>query len=154
MSAAGAALEISRDLKADLELWVSAGRTEGGGDTIIRAARALLNGVPHAKLVENGWQSWPQFRQTVANMHLLLQPSYTESFNMVTADGIAEGVTSVVTSAIGWAPNYWMADGDDVWEIARIGRQLLADPQAPQDGLESLIEHNRGGLDSWLTFLK
>ena len=154
MSAAGAALEISRDLKADLELWVSAGRTEGGGDTIIRAARALLNGVPHAKLVENGWQSWPQFRQTVANMHLLLQPSYTESFNMVTADGIAEGVTSVVTSAIDWAPNYWMADGDDVWEIARIGRQLLADPQAPQDGLDALTEHNRGGLDSWLAFLK
>ncbi len=154
MSAAGAALEISRDLKADLELWVSAGRTEGGGDTIIRAARALLNGVPHAKLIENGWQSWPQFRQTVANMHLLLQPSYTESFNMVTADGIAEGVTSVVTSAIDWAPAYWMADGDDVWEIARIGRQLLADPQAPQDGLDALDEHNRGGLDSWLAFIK
>ncbi len=31
-------------------------------------------------------------------MHLLLQPSYTESFNMVTADGVAEGVASVVST--------------------------------------------------------
>src|SRR6185312_13838652 len=100
IGAFGAALEIARQLKADLELWVSAGRTEGGGDTILRAARAMLGGLPTVKLIENGWQSWPKFRQTVGNMHLLMQPSYTESFNMVTADGIAEGVPSVVSSAI------------------------------------------------------
>lgn len=154
ISAAGAALEISRDLKADLELWVSAGRTEGGGDTILRAARALFQGMPNAKLVENGWQSWPQFRQTVGHMHLLLQPSYTESFNMVTADGIAEGVASAVSSAIDWVPEYWQAAGDDVWEIARIGRQLLGDPQAIEDGLESLANHNTNGLSSWHKYLQ
>ncbi len=153
MSAAGAALHIARDLKADLELWVSAGRTEGGGDTILRAARAMLAGMNHARLVENGWQSWPQFRQTVAHMHLLLQPSYTESFNMVTADGIAEGVPSVVTDAIDWAPEYWKAPGDDVCELSRVGRHLLTEPQAPADGLDALEEHNKTGLASWMEFL-
>src|ERR1039458_5049777 len=49
MSAAGAALEISRRMKADTELWLSAGRTEGGGDTVLRAARAMLDGIPHIK---------------------------------------------------------------------------------------------------------
>lgn len=153
MSAAGAALQIAHDLKADLELWVSAGRTEGGGDTILRAARAMFNGLPNARLVENGWQSWPQFRQTVAHMHLLVQPSYTESFNMVTADGIAEGVASVVTSAIDWVPEYWMADGDDVCELARVGRHLLSEPQSIHDGLEALKEHNHSGLAAWRQFL-
>ena len=56
MSSAGAALEISRRYKANLELWLSAGRTEGGGDTILRSARAMLDSLPHVKLVENGWQ--------------------------------------------------------------------------------------------------
>ncbi len=153
LSAAGAALQISRDLKADLELWVSAGRTEGGGDTILRSARAMFGGLAHARIVENGWQSWPQFRQTVGNMHLLLQPSYTESFNMVTADGIAEGVPSVVTNAIDWAPDYWMAAGDDVSEISLVGRHLLSEPQAAFDGLDALQAHNRAGLESWLAFL-
>lgn len=153
MSAAGAALEISHRYKANLELWLSAGRTEGGGDTILRAARAMLDGLPNVKLVENGWQSWPKFRQTVAHMHLLLQPSYTESFNMVTADGVAEGVPSVVSHAIDWAPDHWKANMDDVLDIARVGRYLLTDPYAPQEGLEALKSHNTEGLKAWQSFL-
>ena len=153
MSAAGAALEISRQLKTDLELWVSAGRTEGGGETVLRAARAMLVGVPGVKLIENGWQSWPKFRQTVAHMHLLLQPSYTESFNMVTADGIAEGVASVVSEAIDWAPEHWKADVDDVFDISRSGRNLLSDPNAAQDGLIALQRHNGDGIHAWFSFL-
>ena len=154
MSAAGAALEISRNLKADLELWLSAGRVEGGGDTILRAAQAMLEGVPNVRLVQNGWQSWPKFRQSVAHMHLLLQPSYTESFNMVTADGIAEGVPSVVSRAIDWAPDHWKAVADDVLDIARVGRYLLNDPHAARDGWEALEAHNETGLAAWRAFLK
>jgi hypothetical protein len=153
MSAAGAALEISRALKTDLELWLSAGRTEGGGDTILRSARAMLDGVPGVKLVENGWESWPRFRKSVGHMHLLLQPSYTESFNMVTADGIAEGVPSVVSQAIDWAPAHWKASVDDVSEIARVGRMLLQDTQAARDGIEALIEHNIAGYQAWQDYL-
>ena len=153
MSSAGAALEISRRYKASLELWLSAGRTEGGGDTILRSARAMLDSLPHVKLVENGWQSWPRFRQSVAHMHLLLQPSYTESFNMVTADGVAEGVPSVVSHAIDWVPEHWKASMDDVLDIARVGRYLLTDPYAPQEGLEALKTHNTEGLKAWQAFL-
>jgi len=153
MSAAGAALEISKRYKANLELWVSAGRTEGGGDTILRSARAMLEGLPHVKLVENGWQSWPRFRQSVGHMHLLLQPSYTESFNMVTADGVAEGVPSVVSHAIDWVPEHWKAMMDDVLDIARVGRYLLTDPCAPREGFEALTEHNTDGIKVWRAFV-
>jgi hypothetical protein len=153
MSSAGAALEISRRYKANLELWLSAGRNEGGGDTILRSARAMLDSLPHVKLVENGWQSWPRFRQSVAHMHLLLQPSYTESFNMVTADGVAEGVPSVVSHAIDWVPDHWQASMDDVLDIARVGRYLLTDPYAPQEGMEALKSHNTEGLKAWQAFL-
>ena len=27
----------------------------------------MLDGLPNVKLVENGWQSWPKFRQSVAS---------------------------------------------------------------------------------------
>jgi hypothetical protein len=153
MSAAGAALEISRQLKTDTELWLSAGRSEGGGDTILRAAHAMLDGLPNIRMVENGWQTWPKFRQSIAHMHLLLQPSYTESFNMVTADGIAEGVPSVVSDAIDWAPTHWKASADDVLDIARVGRYLLNDPRAAADGSAALAAHNQDGLAAWLAFL-
>jgi hypothetical protein len=152
MSAAGAALEIASRLRTNLELWISAGRTEGGNG-IVNALRAMLDGLPHVKLVESGWQSWPSFRSTVRHMHLLLQPSYTESFNMVTADGIAEGVPSVVSEAIDWTPKSWIAAADDVSEIARVGRHLLSDPHAVADGVQALKAHNSDGLASWKQYL-
>ncbi len=146
MSAAGAALEIAHSLRVPLELWLSAGRAEGGGETILGAVREMLNGLPGVELKMNGWQSWPSFRKTVAHMHLLLQPSYTESFNMVTADGVAEGVSSVVSDAIDWAPRDWKANVDDVLDIARVGRRLLCDPRSVQDGWRALEKYVEDGL--------
>jgi hypothetical protein len=153
MSAAGAALQIARELRAPLELWLSAGRAEGGGETVLASIREMLQALPHVTLVLNGWQSWPKFRQTIAHMHLLLQPSYTESFNMVTADGVAEGVPSVVSPAIDWAPTDWKADPDNVCEIARTGRRLLLDPYAAEDGLGALERYVAEGVRSYREYL-
>jgi hypothetical protein len=113
----------------------------------------MLQGLPDVSLTLNGWQSWPNFRKTVSHMHLLLQPSYTESFNMVTADGVAEGVASVVSEAIDWAPDDWKANVDDVLDIARVGRRLLCDPRAAEEGYRALEEHVADGLHSYRHYL-
>ena len=152
MTAAGAAVEIANSFRADLEFWVSAGRNEGGGP-VLDAVRQMMHGLHHVKLVENGWQTWPQFRQTVRHMHLLLQPSYTESFNVVTADGVAEGVPSVVSEAIHWVPDNWKAKVDDAGDIARVGHRLLTSRRAPQQGLAALKQHNTRSMRIWKSFL-
>jgi len=152
MTAAGAALQIANGLRADLEFWISAGRNEGGG-SVADAVRQMMQGLPHVKLVENGWQTWPQFRQTIRHMHLLLQPSYTESFNVVTADGIAEGVPSVVSEAIHWVPDSWKAKVDDAGDIARVGRRLLESRRAPRQGMAALKRYNRNSMRVWKDFL-
>lgn len=152
MTAAGAAVQIASTLRTDVELWMSSGRNEGGG-SVAEAIRQMIQGVRHIRFVESGWQSWPQFRQTVRSMHLLLQPSYTETFNVVTADGVAEGVPSVVSDAIDWAPDNWKARVDDVGHIARIGLKLLADKSAPRKGLRALEGYNRRAFRAWRQFL-
>jgi hypothetical protein len=108
----------------------------------------MIGGLPNVRLVECGWQCWPRFHTTVRHMHLLLHPSYTESFNMVTADGVAEGVPFVVSDAIDFAPDHWKAPIEDVHQMARVARYLLADPHAPEDGLRALKRHNRDGLEA------
>jgi len=40
-----------------------------------------------------------------------------------------------------------------VLDIARVGRYLLSDPHAPQEGLAALISHNTEGLRAWQSFL-
>jgi hypothetical protein len=153
MSAAGVALELHEDLKVDTEFWVSGGRKEGGGNTILNSVIAMTQGIPGFTLKELNWATWPQFRDNVRKMHLLVQGSYTESFNMVTADGIAEGVPSVVSDAIDWAPDYWKASSDNVSDMARVGRQLIFDPGAPYDGMQHLEHHNADSFFAWTEWL-
>ncbi|MGH9621277.1 MAG: hypothetical protein ACRD45_16415, partial [Bryobacteraceae bacterium] len=75
------------------------------------------------------------------------------SFNMVTADGVAEGVPSVVSPAIDWAPDDWKADPDNVFEIARTGRRLLLDPYAAEDGLRALEKYVADGVRAYREYL-
>lgn len=155
LTSVGAALVIARDLKAHTQIWLSTGRVDGPEvATIMRAVNALVKDVPNVELKSANWSSWPQFRKLVGSMHLLLQPSYTESFNMVTADGAAEGVPSVVSEAIVWAPNEWKADVDDVDDVARHGIALLHDVRAARNGLRALKAHNLEGIDYWRRWLK
>jgi hypothetical protein len=87
-------------------------------------------------------------------MHLLLQPSYTESFNVVTADGAAEGVPSVVSHAIEWAPRNWKAQVDDAGHIARVGVRLLRSRWAASLGFAALTRHNRRAMRMWQGFIE
>ncbi len=148
MSAAGAALVIKNSLKAETEFWLSSGRPDGGAG-VVQSIQAMLQGVPGMRLMFNQWASWPQFRDTVREMHLLLNVSYTESFNMVTADGVAEGVPSVVSDAIDWAPENWVARTDDALTISHRGMCLIRDPNAGHDGFVALEQHNKDGFGAW-----
>jgi glycosyltransferase involved in cell wall biosynthesis len=86
-------------------------------------------------------------------MNLVLQPSYTETFNMVTADAIAEGVPVVVTDSIDWVPSWWQARADEPRDITRVAEQLLRDPNAARDGRRALDEYVERGVGTWKRFL-
>jgi hypothetical protein len=152
VSAVAACIELGASLRTDVEIHMNVGRNEGGGTTRT-AIDQLVARLPHCRLVEVGWQSWPEFRTHVSRMHLLFSPSYTESFNNVTADGIAEGVASVVSDAIDWAPSDWVATADDVSMLARTGRRLLHDAHAVNDGQRALKHYVHRGLRAWHTYL-
>jgi hypothetical protein len=62
LTVAAAALELGQRLRVtDLEFWISGGRREDGGQTILAAIQQMYLNVPRAKVVERKWQSWPQF---------------------------------------------------------------------------------------------
>ena len=117
------------------------------------AVKEMLQGVPGIQLKILNWNSWSQFRDTIRRMHLLIQVSYTESFNMVTADGIAEGVPSVVSEAIDWVPRDWVAHFDSADQVARVGRRLIYDRYAAEEGFRALETHNNESYGAWTTAL-
>lgn len=151
ISAAAAVAEMATSLRVPIELFINSGRNEGGNK---RAIDEMLNGVPGLTVREIGWLSWPQFRALVRQMDLVLQPSYTESFNVVSADAVAEGVPVVVSDAIDWLPRWWQARADEPLDISRVAGQLLRDPNASRDGLAALTAYVQAGLAGWEQFLE
>jgi hypothetical protein len=150
LSAAGAAVEISQETHRDVEFWMNVGREDSG---VIRSIRALIEGLPGITLQLVPWTSWPQIRRIIRRMDVLMNVSYTETYNVVTADGIAEGIPSVTSDAIYWVPDTWKAHADNVPEIARIGRYLIGDPRAGHDGLLALERNNERSLTGWSRFV-
>jgi len=151
LTAAAAACAIAKELRVPVDFVMNGGRPDGGS-SIERAIESLIASQPNVTLKILNWQAWPDFLDIIEGLHLMMQVSYTESFNIVTADGIAKGVPSVVSSAIPWVPSRWIAKSDDALDVARVGRSLITDPHAVVDGVNALEKYNQDGFYEWLGF--
>jgi hypothetical protein len=152
-TAIAGAIELANQLKVHAEIWINCGRHDGAGNVVYRTAVAWTQGLPNITLKEFPWASWPEFKRKIGAMNVLAQPSFTETFNNVTADGIAEGVPSAVGEAIEWVPDYWRCNADDSTALAGRMRGLLFDPQAAADGYKALKRYVDAGLPYWREFL-
>lgn len=148
ITAAAAAIIISKLMGLPVEFHM-----HKGGDTfILSAIDQMCKNIPGFSVVRHGWEYWDDFIKVVEEMDLMIQVSYTESFNLVTADGVYAGVPSVVSSAIDWAPKHWRADADNVVSVAERGMKLLLETPN-DDGVAAIERHNRQGVREWLGFL-
>lgn len=152
LTASEAAIQLARQLGVNLELYVNSKRPDGGEKMIAERAK-MFNRLTGVKLIEVPWKPWSSFRQVVSNMHLLFQPSFDETFNVVTADGVAEGVPSVTASSIEWTPQDWWATCEDPASIVKVGLYLLHDKHAISDGRNALTHYVNQGLERWKDYL-
>lgn len=153
MTSAAAAIAIGKRLNRPVEFYYNSGRDEGGGGTIAYAVYQMCHDLPNFKLDRIAWRPHEEFKKVIGEMDILIQVSYTESFNMVTADGIDMGVPSVVSTAIDWAPRGWKADSDDALEVADVGIKLLKNYRLRKAGLSALKDHNKKSLKLWSEYL-
>jgi glycosyltransferase involved in cell wall biosynthesis len=151
LSAAQAAVIIGRNLGVDIELYVNSRRLDGG-ERMDESRDELFADLQGCKVIKVPWQTWPRFLQTVSNMNLLLQPSFDETFNVVTADGIAAGVPSVTASSIEWTPRSWWATCEDPSDIARVGLYLIQDKFAIEEAREGLRQYVMVLIIGWVIF--
>ena len=151
MTAAGAAIVIQRSLGVPVDFHMITGG-EVHHAMALRAITEMTKDIDGFKLVAHKWETWDKFIKLVASMDLLVQPSFTESFNLTVADGISVGVPSVVSPVIHWAPASWKADPDSAVEVAEVGVELLNTAQGYR-GYNALSKHNERGLQKWMEFL-
>jgi hypothetical protein len=151
-SAVAAGLLIQNRLQVPVSFHINQGG-ESEGKAIVNTIEQMSQAIPGFDVVKHRWMPWEKFSELVRTMDLLFQPSFTESFNIVTADGVVMGVPTVVSDAVRWAPKQWKANPDSPENIANVGLHLLDDPRAWLDGKEALNEHNHKGLRLWKNYL-
>ena len=152
MTAAAAALAVHSKLKVPVELHMSTGG-DGCKSPTLPAITQMTKDIEGFKLIRHEWQTWNHFIKLIEQMDIMIQVSYTESFNMVTADGISVGVPSVISPAIRWTPHSWQADTDDSLDVANKVIKLLKHDQEYL-GSDALINSNKNNLKYWINYLK
>ena len=153
LTAAEAAVMIGKSLGCNVELYVNSKRPDGG-ERMIESRQELFANMPHAKLIEVPWMPWTKFRDLGATMHLEISCSFDETFCVVAADGIAEGVPSVTSSALEWTPRSWWAECEDPSDIVKVGIGLVHNPiPAVHEARVLLQKYVTLGVHRWLDFI-
>jgi hypothetical protein len=149
---AGAVLVLQRQMGVTINLHTNVG-IDGRSPGEVKMPYEMIQADPHVNWINEGWLPWPAFTRLLGRMYVLIQPTVSESFNVVTADGIARGVSSAVGPAISWVPDYWKANTEDPTAFASVMRHLLTDPHAAYDGKNALMRYSSEGYLLWKEWL-
>jgi len=110
MQQAVSALTFAREKGKALKFHVNGGRVEGGGGAILKNLRAMFSSVTNAEMLEYDWMPHEEFLKVLSTMDVNLQISFSETFNIVTADAVAMGVSVISSREVPWLGDYAHAD--------------------------------------------
>lgn len=122
-----AAVDYANQIKKKLRFHINVARLEDGGNNSLKSIRGFFKHLDSNKyeLVEHGWLNHDDFLELVRTMDIGLQASFTESFNIVCADFVSQGVPIVVSSEIEWMPNAFVAKHTSSDDIVKTMKNVL-----------------------------
>lgn len=103
LAQAVAAVEFARQRGKRLRFHINQGRIEGRGDNVLKNLQALFAKLERHQLVEHPWTDHESFKKLIGEMDLCMQVSFSETFNIVSADAVLVGAPIVVSAEVAWA---------------------------------------------------
>jgi hypothetical protein len=124
-----AAIDFANRQGLKLRFHINGTRVEQNGSNVLKNIRLLFK--DKHELVEHGWMTHDEFLETISKMDLGCQVSFSESFNIVSADFVQAGVPIVVSDDIEWmpkllkvSPTNWKSITTKIW-ISYHFREIL-----------------------------
>lgn len=99
---AEAALIYAERRGLKLRFHINSNRVEMNGSNALKNLKGLFNGLTDHSLIEHPWSSHEDFLAIIRTMDICMQVSFTETFNIVTADAVEQGVPVLVSDEIPW----------------------------------------------------
>ncbi len=122
MAQAIAALMFADAIGRPIEFHINGTRVEGeGGQALKNIVNLFASASPKAgTLVQDAWLPHAQFIALQASMNIAMQVSFSETFNIVSADAVMSSIPIVGSPDIPWLGTYGQADPTSVNSIASI----------------------------------
>lgn len=95
-----AAYRYAHGKNLTLFFFINSGRIECGADSIMKNIEAFFKNVPDAFLIKLPWMPHDEFLMKMNMIDISMQVSFSETFNIVTADAVSMGVPVVVSDEI------------------------------------------------------
>lgn len=148
------AIKFADWLDVEMNFHMNTSRLEQGGESVMKNIRALFENSRH-NLIEHPWMEPPQFKELLGQMHMVMQVSLSETFNIVTADAVSVGVPVVVSPEINWIE-------DECYAHPNSGRDILNTMEYVWRHKRRLVLRNyfklknysRKAKSAWLSFIR
>ena len=122
-----AAIDYADTYGKKLKFHINTQRIEGRGEPVLKNLRELFKNNPKHELVEHGWLSHDEFIDLVQTMDIGLQVSFTETFNIVSADFVNNNIPVVTSEEVEWVNPIYFANPSKVSSIvSRMRRAIMA----------------------------
>lgn len=115
-----AAIGFANEIGKKLRFHINAGRIEMNGNAVIKNLRSTfqhIHGLGH-EMVNHQWRPRDEFLKLCAEMDIGLQCNLSETFNIVGADLISQGIPLIGNAdEIPWAVHFFSADPNNAMDI-------------------------------------
>lgn len=123
---AAAAIQFADEKGLRLRFHINAGRVEQRGENTVKNLQGLFAGTDgRHELVEHGWLDRDEYLKLVDTMDLGLQVSFSESFNIVSADFVERDIPIVTSKEVHWMPSFFTAHPTSTDSIVRAMKRVL-----------------------------
>ena len=135
-----------------LEFHVNSGLLEQRGEEVLKNLRGLFAINGH-DLVEHEWMPHNDFVELVKTMDMGMQVSLSESFNIVTADFVANNIPMVVSTDVSWMPWNTRAVPTDTKDIVTSLKSAWLFPKLTWFNYRALVNHNKKAIKAWEVYV-
>lgn len=153
LNQAVAAIKYANKTGNIIRFHINATRVEQSSIGVVKNLRALFEGTRHS-LVEHSWMTHENFTDVIKKMDIGLQVSFTESFNIISADFIYSGVPMVVSPEVSWMNSQAKVSPTSAAQIAnKIEKVLQRKAAYLKKAQGSLKRYNASAISVWKDFL-
>lgn len=151
-----AALNFANRLGKKLRFHINGSRKESNGTSAYKNVVELFEAQPHHELVQHAWMPHDVFKHTIRKeIDIGMQVSFTETYNIVMADHIDQGIPVVSSDEVKFVSGLFIADPTEVDDIEN---KLYRAYVAPYFGLQhinffKLRSNSYDAENEWLSLL-